>query len=202
MTIKPIVHVVDDDPSIRESLTVLFESVGHTVRTYNSADAFLDTFHEDGPGCLIVDVRMPGLSGLQLQQELNVRQITLPVIVVSGHGDIDMAVKAMRQGAVHFLKKPFNKQEVLDEVNSALARHGEQWAQRERQSGFSDSLAALTPREREIAELIVEGKSSKAIARDLDISDRTVDAHRGRILAKFGVRTALELMALFRNAQS
>ena len=200
MTGNSIVHVVDDDSDVRQSLETLLGSVGFTVRTYQSADAFLATFRDEAPSCLITDVRMPGLSGLQLQKEMEARSIDLPVIVISGHGDIDVAVKAMRQGALHFLSKPFKMQEMLEEVNRAIARHREIWQARQKRVGFTECLQSLTPREREIAALLVDGKSSKSIALALAISDRTVDAHRGRILAKFGARTALELIRMFRDA--
>jgi FixJ family two-component response regulator len=194
---EPVVHVVDDEQGIRELLTALLSSVGHTVRSYANADAFLTNFRGDAPGCLLLDVRMPGRSGLQLQEELAARKIDLPIIFMSGHADVPTVIQAMKQGAVHFVEKPFNHQHVIDEVNACLARHSEAWLTNKQRETFTALFDSLTERQRQVARLIVTGISSKEIGRDLNISNRTVDAHRSSILAKFGVHSAFELAHLF-----
>jgi FixJ family two-component response regulator len=200
VSVKPVIHVVDDEPVILKTMVALLSSVGHIVRTYAGADEFLAAYRDDAPGCLITDIRMPGRSGLQLQAELAARRIDLPVIVMSSFPEIEVAVQAMRLGAVHFLQKPFSRQAMLDEVGVRVAHHSKTWAERQKNNGAAAMLQSLTPREREIADLLLEGKSSKEIARILAISNRTVDAHRARILAKFGARSALELVRMLRAA--
>jgi len=194
---QPIVHVVDDEPGIRELLTVLLSSVGHKVCSYASADEFLEGYKGDAPGCMLLDVRMPGRSGLQLQEELAVRQIDLPIIFMSAHADVPTVIQAMKLGAVHFVEKPFNHQHVIDEVNACLARHAEAWRSSKQRETFVALLDSLTERQRQVARMIVTGVSSKEIGRELNISNRTVDAHRSSILAKFGVHSAFELAHLF-----
>jgi FixJ family two-component response regulator len=194
---QPIVHVVDDEQGIRELLTALLSSVGHAVRSYAGADDFLAQFKGDAPGCLLLDVRMPGRSGLQLQEELAARKVDLPIIFMSAHADVPTVIQAMKLGAVHFVEKPFNHQHVIDEVNACLARHSEAWLSNQQRETFVALFDSLTERQRQVARLIVTGVSSKEIGRELNISNRTVDAHRGSILAKFGVHSAFELAHLF-----
>lgn len=194
---QAIVHVVDDEPGIRELLTVLLSSVGHTVRAYANADDFLEQFKSDGPGCMLLDVRMPGRSGLQLQEELAASKVDLPIIFMSAHADVPTVIQAMKLGAVHFVEKPFNHQHVIDEVNACLARHSQAWLSNKQRETFVSLFDSLTERQRQVARLIVTGVSSKEIGRELNISNRTVDTHRSSILAKFGVHSAFELAHLF-----
>ena len=194
---QPTVHVVDDESEIRDLLSALLTSVGHRVRSYVNADEFLETFKQDGPGCLLLDVRMPGRSGLQLQEALATNGIDLPIIFMSAHADVPTVIQAMKLGAVHFVEKPFNHQSVIDEVNACLARHAEIWRSKQDRENFNALFNSLTERQRQVARLIVTGISSKEIGRDLNISNRTVDAHRGSILAKFGVHSAFELAHVF-----
>lgn len=198
MTQAPLVHVVDDNPEIRESLTLLLNSVAIDVATYASADEFLARFRAqpNRSACLLLDVRMPGMGGMALLERLRDSSPSLPTIIVTGHGDIDMAVRAMKLGARDFITKPFGSQDLLDRVQDAL-RRGREPAE----SGVSLEEAAarwetLTGREREICELIVSGVANKAIAIDLDISVRTVESHRARIMEKLQARTLVDLVLL------
>lgn len=192
----PVVHVVDDDDAVREALCVLLESVSMAVRAYASAAEFLDAATPDMSGCLVLDVRMPGMGGLELQQVLVERGIRLPVIIITGHGDVPMAVRAMKTGAVDFLLKPFNEQELLDRIHACVeadtAARREQQFRREAASRFS----SLSPREREVLALVMAGRHNKAIAFELGISEKTVDVHRFNIMRKTGTRGLPELMQL------
>lgn len=195
--VRPIVHVVDDEKGICDLLTVLLTSVGHEVESYSSAEDFLSKFKSDSPGCLLLDIRMPGRSGLQLQEELVALGIDLPIIFMSAHADVPTVIQAMKSGAVHFVEKPFNHQQVIDEVNACLARHSQAWLANKERETFQALFASLTERQQQVARMIVTGISSKEIGRELNISNRTVDAHRGSILAKFGVHSAFELANIF-----
>ncbi|TDU31637.1 LuxR family two component transcriptional regulator [Panacagrimonas perspica] len=192
-----IVHIVDDEEPIRDSIALLLRSAGLGSRQYQDAHAFLATYQPGETGCLVLDVRMPRMTGLELQQELNRRGWTLPVIFVTGHGDVPMAVEAMREGALDFLQKPFNDEELIRRVHRAIeqdqrVRHhsGDRDATRQR-------LETLTPREREIAERIVVGQANKVIAMDLSLSERTVELHRARVMQKMGVRGVAQLVQLW-----
>ncbi len=199
MIVDSIIHVVDDEPEIRELVTLLLSSIGYTVRSYTSADDFLQNFREEAPGCLLLDVRMPGKSGLQLQAELVERTFDLPIIFMSAHADVPTVIQAMKHGAVHFLEKPFNHQRVIDEVNLCVSQHVEIRRARQDRETFNTLFESLTERQRQIARLIVTGISSKEIGRELNISNRTVDAHRSSVLAKFNVHSAFELAQLFHD---
>lgn len=194
---RPTVHVVDDDDAVRDALCALLTSVAVDVRAYDSALAFLEVAHADMTGCVVSDVRMPGMSGLDLQQSLNERGIHLPVILITGHGDIPMAVRAMKAGAVDFLVKPFNEQELLDRVQASIASHAQIRLESEIKRQAAQRFANLTPREREVLARIVDGNHSKAIAYSLGISERTVDVHRFNIMRKAGVRNLPELMQVW-----
>ena len=195
--LSPKVFVVDDDPAMRDSLVFLIGGVGYACQAFASAEEFLSGLHPGQTGCLVVDVRMPGMSGLDLQKELNARNATLGVIIVTGHGDVPMAVRAIRDGAVEFLEKPVNDQVLLDKINEALRRSEaatELWRRRE---DVNARRASLTPRESDVLDLVIAGKPNKTIASDLNISVKTVEVHRHNVMEKMGVRSAVELARLF-----
>ena len=187
------VHIVDDDEAVRDSLGLLFKSVGLQSRGYASADEFLEQY-ADSPGCLVLDVRMPRINGLELQRLIRKRGWMIPIVFISGHGDIPMAVEAIREGALDFLQKPFREADMLDRVQQALARDAEQRAQIQAQKKTHARLDSLTPREREIASCIVQGMANKVIALELGISLRTVELHRARIMEKMQVKSVAELV--------
>ena len=195
---EALVYVVDDDPAARESLVFLLESLGYRVSAFASAEAWLE---EEGDtaanelACVILDVRMPGLSGLELQQELQRLNIGLPVVFISGHSSVRVAVSALRQGAFHFLEKPFDEQELIDQVNGALRQRRRQMDESVRQRDVDEIVALLTVREREVLERLERGDASKEIASALDISPRTVETHRANILSKTGERSIHALLA-------
>jgi FixJ family two-component response regulator len=192
----PIVFVVDDDEAVRSSLRLLLTSLGLTARTHASAREFLDHYDADQPGCLVLDVRMPGMSGLELQQELNVRGGTLPVVFISGHGDIPMAVEAMQAGAYDFLQKPFTEHDLLDRVQRAVTRDAELRSQARQLHRVRARFDSLTPREREVLELVTAGKANKIIAADLGLSQRTVEIHRARVMEKMEARSLAQLVRM------
>ncbi len=193
MTTERVVFVVDDDPAVRESLEVLLQSAGLASRAYSNAEEFLDESPGDIIGCLIVDIRMPGLSGLELQEELNRRGSRLPLIILTGHGDVPAAVQALKAGAVDFLQKPFNPQSLLDLVEEALNRHTRIRDADARRAEIASRLDTLTPREREVMALIVRGNANKVVALDLGISERTVELHRSRVMKKMRTRSLADL---------
>lgn len=194
-----IIFVVDDDDAMRRSLAYLFDSAGWQVATFESARDFLQRYDGHAPGCLLLDVRMPLMSGLELQQELNSKSghaISLPVIFLSGHGDLAMAVQTMKAGACDFLEKPCKDQVLLDAVSRAVARSVEESRNAASANTAQSALARLTAREREVALLMAEGKASKVIARELGISDKTVQVHRHNTMEKLGLHSAAEVARL------
>ena len=178
------VFVVDDDAPVRDALRLLLRSTGHRVETYASAQEFLDAYSDDRPGCLVLDVRMPGMNGLDLQERLNERRAILPIIFVTGHGDVPMAVEAMQAGAMDFLQKPFRDDELLDRIGSALETDAGNRRELLELGQIAQRFAELTPREHAVMELIVQGKANKVIAGDMGISQRTVEIHRARVMEK------------------
>ncbi|MDX2315994.1 MAG: response regulator transcription factor [Gammaproteobacteria bacterium] len=196
MNAQITVFVVDDDRAVRESLALLVQSVGLEVETFAGAGEFLDAYRPDRLGCLITDIRMPGMSGLELQERLTEDGYHIPVIVLTGFGDVPAAVRALKGGAVDFVEKPFNPQALLDLVQQALVRDTELREQAAREADLAERMALLTPREREIMALVVAGKANKVIAIDLSISERTVELHRGRIMKKMQARSVAELMRI------
>ncbi len=198
MTSNPdyIVHVVDDDDAVRQALCALLASVGIETRAYPSATRFLEAVSPDMSGCIVLDLRMPGMSGLDLQQVLNSRNIRLPVIIVTGHGDVSLAVRAMKAGAADFLLKPFNEQELLDRIQQSLEAHASVQREVQARREAAQRFAGLTTREREVLARVMAGQHNKAIAFDLGISEKTIDVHRFNIMRKTGARTLPELIQL------
>lgn len=190
------VYVVDDDEAVRHSLELLLQSVGRTVKTFASAQNFLDNYDASKPGCLILDVRMPEIGGLELQRMLNEQRISIPTIIITGHGDVPLAVRAMKAGAVDVIEKPFNDQTLLDSIEKATEKSEEIHESNNSRIKYQRNVEQLSPREREVMELLVIGKGSKEIAARLSISPKTVDVHRVHIMEKMGVRTVVELTHL------
>jgi two-component system, LuxR family, response regulator FixJ len=191
----PIIYVVDDDPAVRDAVAFLVGSVGYESRACASAQALLDSLDDARPACLVLDVRLPGLSGLELQRALAERDCAARIVFISGHGDIPKAVRAIRLGAVDFLEKPFDDQLLLDRIGEALAASAQDLRQRAERRRQAEKLGGLTEREREVLKLVIAGKTSKAIALDLDISVKTVENHRHNIMAKADVTSVTQLIA-------
>jgi two-component system, LuxR family, response regulator FixJ len=192
----PLVHVVDDDEAVRESLALLLESSGMSARTYDSAAAFLKAVPNLASGCVLTDVRMPDLDGLALQRRLMELGVQMPVIVMTGHGDVPIAVEALKAGAADFLEKPFDDAQLLAAVSSALATSQRAQDEQAALAGIARRLASLTPREREVLDRLVAGQPNKTIAYDLGSSPRTVEVHRARVMEKMGVRSLPELVRM------
>lgn len=196
----PIVFIVDDDDAVRSSLRLLLKSWSLESACYASAEDFLANYSPAQAGCLVLDVRMPGMSGIELQQELNARGATLPVIFITGHGHVPMAVEAMQAGAFDFLQKPFRDDDLLGRIQRAIAKDAEVRAHlRERQS-IEDRLDSLTPRERDVLRLVVAGKANKVVAADLGLSQRTVEIHRARVMEKMEAGSLAQLVRMVMDA--
>jgi len=193
---KPTVFIIDDDPSVRKSLSRLLRSVGHVVETFPSAEAFLTREHFDGIGCIILDVQMPGLSGMDLQVELSKAEYGMPIVFITGHGDIPMSVEAMRKGAVHFLTKPFDDDELLRAIGEAIERDRKAKSKQTEVQDIRRRVSLLTPREYEILRYVITGMLNKQIALKLNIAEKTVKVHRGRIMEKLRVDSVAELVRL------
>jgi FixJ family two-component response regulator len=196
------VFVVDDDPAVRKALTRLIKSAGYTVQAFASAREFLGYWRvsDDGPACLVLDVRMPKFSGLDLQRELQTSNTPLPIIFITGHGDIPMSVKAMKKGAVDFLPKPVQDKDLLPAIEQALARARQAWDERQELADIKRRLDALTPREREVMALVVRGLLNKQIAFELGTVEKTVKVHRARVMEKMEVQSLAELVRLAERA--
>jgi FixJ family two-component response regulator len=190
----PTVCVVDDDEAVRDSIAELVGSIGLAARTFGSAQEFLDGYDPRRPGCLVLDVRMAHMSGPALQEKLLTMGSKLPIVFISGHADIPVAIKTIKAGAVDFVQKPYRDQQLLDSINDALQRDAAARTAADSSSSFAERLTTLTEREREVMNFVVKGWSSKAIAKSLGISHRTVEVHRSHILEKVGVRTVPELI--------
>jgi FixJ family two-component response regulator len=190
------VFIVDDDDAVLDSIAELVMSVGLRAATFRSAQEFRDSFDPEQPGCLVLDVRMAHISGPALQDQLNEIGARIPIVFISGHGDIAVAIKTIKAGAVDFVQKPYREQQLLDSINEALRRDSEARQVNGSSEGFTERLAALTERERDVLQHVVQGLSSKSIARALDISYRTVELHRSHIMEKLRVRSVAELIRL------
>jgi two-component system, LuxR family, response regulator FixJ len=200
MKAEPTVFVVDDDASIRRALARLLKSVGLAVELYAGAQEFLEACDPDRPGCLLLDVRMPGTGGLELQQILASRGAEWPIVFITGHGDVPMSVRAMKAGAVDFIPKPFSDQDLLDAVQRALGRDSELRTVRAQRAEVTRRIARLTPREREVFALVVAGKMNKHIAAQLGASEKTIKVHRGRVMEKMQADSVAELVVLAQAA--
>lgn len=196
--VEQTVFVVDDDEAIRDSIAELLTSVGLPFRLFSSAQEFLDVYDGESGGCLVLDVRMARMSGLKLQERMRDEKISLPIIFISGHGDIPMAVRTLKLGAVDFLPKPYREDALLESINHALAMDREQ--RKSGETSLQTAMSTLTPRERDVLDLLLKGNPGKEVARELDISPRTVEVHRQRVIRKFNVRSLHELLALFNGS--
>lgn len=197
---SPTVFIVDDDAAIRFAMQALMDSVNLDHEIFGSGDEFLAKMAEQRPGCLVLDIRMPGLGGLELQQELIKRGNTLPIIFITGHGDVPMAVDAMQKGAVDFIQKPFRDQELLDRIREALATDEERREAQQHHAEVAGRLDRLTNREREVFDLVVTGKPNKVIAYELGVSQRTVEIHRARVMEKMQARSLADLVKMHMTA--
>jgi FixJ family two-component response regulator len=195
-----VVFVIDDDPSVRKSLSRLLRSVGHSVETFSSAEEFLAREHFDGIGCILLDVQMPGLSGMDLQAELSKAETSMPIVFITGHGDIPMSVEAMRKGAVHFLIKPFDDNDLLAAVREAIEKDRKAKAEQAEIQDIRQRMNLLTPRENEILRYVIAGVLNKQIAFKLNIAEKTVKIHRGRVMEKLCVDSVAELVRLAEKA--
>ncbi len=195
--VEQVIYVVDDSPDILDVIEVLLSSVNMKVRTFMSGEALLSQIDANARGCLLLDMRMPGMSGLEVQDALKERRITLPIIFLTGHGEVTIAVQAMREGALDFIEKPFQPQLLLDRIHACLKLDMQITADQCKQKEAAKRLKQLSPREFEIAKLIVAGKPSKVIASALGISEKTVDVHRHKIMKKVSLRSVAELVQLW-----
>ena len=196
MTRDPTVFVVDDDEAVRRFLGGLIASVGLRVETYASAREFLDAFEPGSPGCLLLDIRMPGMSGLELQKELAERAVGLPVIILTGHGDVQLAVHAMKAGAVDFIEKPFNNELLLDRIQKAVAEGVLADSARVKHDEVTGRMRLLTARESQVLDLVVAGETNKGVARRLDISEKTVEVHRAKVMEKMRAKSLAVLVKM------
>jgi len=193
---QPVVFVIDDDPSVRDALAGLLRSVGLEVLSFGSTQEFLQSKRPDAPGCLVLDVRLPGRSGLDFQRELAESGIQVPIVFITGHGDIPMSVRAIKAGAIEFLTKPFHDQELLDAIQLGIERDRARRRDGLAVAGLRERLDSLTPREREIMALVVTGRMNKQIAADLEVSEITVKVHRGQVMRKMRARPLAELVRM------
>jgi len=196
-----LVHIVDDDPAIRRSVGFMLKTSGHKVETYQSGAELLQNCSELHEGCILLDIRMPGMDGLEVQQALQARGVSLPVIIMTGHGDVALAVKAMKAGAVDFIEKPFEKDRLLSSLHEGFGRLSRKEATDDRQRDAEMRLRALTPRERDVLDGLAQGLPNKTIAYDLGISPRTVEIHRANLMVKLGVRSLSEALRIAFSAR-
>lgn len=190
------VFVIDDDKAVRDSLGMLLRSMSIPCRLFSSAQDFLDDYEEGWHGCVLLDIRMPGMSGMELYRQLLDMHASMPVIFVTGHGDVPMAVEALRNGAFDFIQKPYRDQELLDRINQALSWDENHRSEENRKRALQQRYETLTPREREVMECVVRGLANKVIAMDLELSQRTVEIHRARVMEKMGARSLADLVRM------
>jgi len=193
-TKQPTVFVVDDDDAVRNSLKSLIESIGIQAETFNSVHSFLDNYNPSRQGCLVLDVRLPGMSGLELQEYLQRRGIHIPIIFLSGHSNVNIAVRTMKAGAVDFLEKPFDDQKLLDTIQKAIDLEKNARWQQQRHAMIMERIRCLSPREEEVLRLLIQGNSNKAIASKMQLSAKTIETHRAHIMQKLGVNSMAGLM--------
>jgi FixJ family two-component response regulator len=190
----PVVYVVDDDPSVRKALERLFRSAGHDAMTFASAFEFLDFSHPDAPGCLVLDIKMPKLSGLELQERLAEKGIFFPIIFITGHGTVPASVRALKAGAMDFLQKPFEDRELLDAVAQGIEKHRRLRQEQNEKKELRARIDTLTPREREVFRLVVSGMLNKQVAFDLGTAEKTIKVHRARVMQKMGAQSLADLV--------
>ena len=198
---EPVVFIVDDDEAVCRSMALLIEDIGLKAQTFTSAQYFLSDYDPTQPGCLVLDVRMSGMSGLELQSRLNELSIHIPTIIMTGHGDVPMAVEAMKAGALDFVEKPFRDQVMLDSIQKAVALDRRIRERNRQHTDFQSRLQRLTQREQQIMDLLLLGKANKVIAYELGISQKTVDFHRSNVLSKLGVNSVVDLVRMAHRAQ-
>lgn len=194
--IPQTVYVVEDDEAVRDSLELLLKSDSKAVKTYPSATDFLGDYSEEMAGCIVLDIRMPGMDGMELQKKLNARHSLLPIIFVTGHGDVPLAVDAMKEGAVDFIQKPYREEALLEKIESALKQDLEQRKTLDERQEIVRRIKTLTPRETEIMERMIGGQANKVIAIELEISQRTVEIHRSRVMHKMGTHSLAHLVRM------
>ena len=192
----PTVFIVDDDEAVRESLGLLLESVDQGSKVFASGTEFLEAYSDDMAGCIVLDIRMPGMNGMELQKKLNEVNSILPIIFVTGHGDVPMAVEAMQHGAVDFIQKPYREQDLLDKINQALNLDQQQRASLREKQQIIKRIETLTPREREVMDMMIDGNANKVIAIDLGISQRTFEIHRSRVMEKMDTHSLAHLVRM------
>jgi two-component system response regulator FixJ len=193
---KQTIYIIDDDEGIRDGLEMLLDSIGLHSHSFDSGTAFIKAYNEKMSGCIVLDIRMPKMSGLELQRKLKDLKCLLPIIFITGHGDIPMAVEAMRLGAIDFIRKPFNEQELIDRINEALKFDDKQHEKTQNKLNDESNLESLSHRERQVFELVADGAMNKMIAADLGISERTVEVHRSHVMEKLNVRTLAQLVRI------
>jgi FixJ family two-component response regulator len=193
---EPTVFIVDDDDAVRRFLSGLIASVELRVEAFASARDFLEAYEPGQPGCLVLDVRMPGMSGLELQRELADQAIDLPVIILTGHGNVQLAVHAMQAGAIDFVEKPFDNELLLDRIQRAVAENARAGSERIKRIEVTKRIQLLTPREREVLDLVVAGQTNKGVARHLDISEKTVEIHRANVMRKMQAKSLADLVKM------
>jgi FixJ family two-component response regulator len=194
--VLPTIYVVDDDDGMRRALDTLLSTVGYKTAVFSRPGEFLSQFKPEVHSCLVLDIRMPEMSGLEVQQQLNRRGSMLPVIFITGHGDVPMAVQAMKEGAFEFIQKPFRDQDLLDRINHALKQDADNRTNAARRSEVQHRVESLTPREKQVMNFIVDGSANKVIAIDLGLSERTVEIHRAKVMEKMGARSVAHLVKL------
>lgn len=193
---KQTVYIIDDDDAVRDALSMLLESVDMHYKSYENALIFLDEFDISLRGCAVVDIRMPGMNGLELQKRLKQENSSLPIIFITGHGDIPMAVEAIRNGALDFMRKPIREQDLLDRIQEAMSIESDGHALHERRLRQQEALTSLTKREGEVFDLVADGKANKVVAHELNISERTVEVHRSQVMKKLSARSLAELVKI------
>ena len=190
------VYIIDDDEAVRDSMSMLLDSVDQSYRCFSSADEFFNHFDGSQRGCLVLDIRMPGMNGLELQQRLSQLNSTMPIIFMTGHGDVPMAVEAMRLGALDFLRKPVKEKNFLGRIEQALEQEAEEWVQKLDQQQLQQRINSLTEREQQVFNLVARGLANKVIASELDISERTVEVHRAQVMKKLDAGTMAQLVRI------